>query len=99
MLKNTPDVNQAQALAVAVVQQAVKDLTYASALRRTPQTRDLDTRRIRGDARDFLVRRLWQEGDVGGLWGRVLQEMGLTRGHVLASVRRARLELGVLHEA
>ena len=73
-----------QVLAVAVVRQAVVDLTYVSTLRGSDGRRDVDTRRIRHDARDFLQRVLWLDGC---LWGEILPEMGLTRCRVLTLAR------------
>ena len=92
--ESLPSLSSAQVLAVAVIRQAVHDLAFKPRLRGHPslcvlEHAERDTRRVRHDARDFLLRRLWLEG-WSTPWHGLLIELGITRSVVEAAVRRGK---------
>jgi hypothetical protein len=78
------DVPACARLAAAVIRQAFHDLQYGSVARRTA-----DLTRIRDDARDFLMRRLW-ESDC--LWYELVGHLLVHRRVVLEVTRREQVD-------
>ena len=93
-MSGLPSLSSAQVLAVAVIRQAVHDLAFKPQLRGHPslcvlEHAERDTRRVRNDARDFLLRRLWLE-EWSTPWHGLLLELGITRAVVEATVKRGK---------